>query len=492
MTDPVKIDIYGPQSKISGMYPKELIRSVTSYPVQGAQFSKAYRKGVWDGRKHLLNARTGAFPTGLVKIVRNSLEDAGIPVELEDHRVVPVPTETGFDLQGGFSFTYPYDYQLDACQKMVEAKQGIVKIATNGGKTSLSAAVVQYLGLKTLFVVSSRELLYQAQKVFMQALGLTENEIGVVGDGCWAPGSFVTIGMLPTLEARLSTPECRDLLKETEVLFFDECHHCGSESWYSVATLCPAYYRYGLSGTPLDRTDGANLRLIAATGEVIVNIENKFLVERGISARAHIIWDKITEPVLKKGIRYPTAYKQGVVENPQLLKRVIDWTETFREANLGVLILCEEIAHGKLIDEALWTDSEVFVPHQFIYGDEDSEVRKQALESFSNGTLPVLIASTILDEGVDVPTIDALILAGSRKSRIRTMQRLGRGLRGKKLIVVEFANFCNKYLLQHSYERLQDYKSEECFPIHYSSPDLDLVNTILSKEENSTSDDKNR
>lgn len=474
------IDIYGAHSQLRGVYPKDLVKRVTSYPVQGAQFSKAFKKGRWDGRKHLFKPRTGAFPTGLVPTVKEALESAQYPVEVNDHREVPVPSESGFDLQG-VTFDYPYDYQLDACKTMVREKQGIVKIATGGGKTELACAVTKYLGLPTLFVVSTRELMYQGQKRFIKRLGLTESEVGIVGDGKWEPGSLITIAMLPTLEARMDTPQCQELVKGTAVLFIDECHHMGSESWYTLSTLCPAYYRFGLSGTPLDRTDGANLRLIAATGEVIVNLGNKFLVDRGITARAQIIFDKVTEPVLKKGVRYQTAYKQGVTENPQLLEKVVKWAKTFREAGLNTLVLCEEIVHGKLIDESLWTHEVLegsFIPHQFIYGDEDSQTRQLALEQFANGDLPVLIASTILDEGVDVPTIDALILAGSRKSRIRTMQRLGRGLRGDKLIVVEFANFCNKYLLEHSYQRLQDYKSEECFPIHYSGPDLELVRKL--------------
>lgn len=899
MTD-ATIHIYGPYSQLKGSYPVAVVKQATSYPVEGAFFSKAYKQGRWDGRKHLFNARTGAFPTGLLKVVQEALEGQEIAVTIEDHRDIPTPSKAGFDLQG-VSFEYPYDYQLAACQTMVKEKQGIVKIATGGGKTELSCAVTQYLGLPTLFVVSTQELMYQGRKRFMKRLGLGENEVGIIGDDIWEPGSLVTVAMLPTLAARMSTPACQSLLKSIDVLFIDECHHAGAESWFALSTLCPAYYRYGLSvgrrsmvswkaegkeyyttieelahrygltgagmvtpasdvqvlsfdgdsfvwakldsviahhlgekqlfkvktsynktllvtedhsvmrvvrgrldadeyartghksfvphieacrgadlqvgdylltpdmpehsegvrtldlaqcaqglnisvtpetvklkyskagavpryidvedfsvllglflgdgwldtnrvslsvheaqvdefltalspltntlnitpsisrrdatkaveirlgskllhsvfvslglencsasnkripeavwswdysaflklidglvmsdgslscrgnkqrvvyntvsrllaldvvhllrkvgivagvsraapkeggvdhtgkqiqgrhtrffvgwsahgsssggycgsgryplelskgyfsglpvkikeispvlsspselvydlcvdaspmfvangllvhnsGTPLDRTDGANLRLIAATGEVIINLPNKFLVDRGVSARANIIFDKVTEPVLKKkGIRYNTAYKQGVTENPQLLNKIVSWARDFRAAGLNTLILCEEIAHGRLIDDALWTHEAlggVFIPHQFIYGDESTEVRQNALDQFAKGEMPVLIASTILDEGIDVPTIDALILAGSRKSRIRTMQRLGRGLRGDKLIVVEFANFCHKYLLEHSLKRLQDYKSEECFPIHHSEPNPDLIDRI--------------
>lgn len=472
------IEIYGSMSILKGNYPSFAVRAATSYPVDGAQYSKAYRRGVWDGRKHLFNKKTGAFPTGLLDVVVSSLDDNGVIHTIEDKRLFP-STDTGsFDLVG-VKMEGKYDYQLDACEKMIEKKQGIVKIATNGGKTEIACAVTKYLNLKTLFVVTSRELLYQARDRFMARLGATEQEIGIIGDGNWLPGSLCTVAIVDTLESRLNRPECQQFIKDVDVLFVDEAHHMGSETWYTVCTLCPAYYRFGLSGTPLDRTDGANLRLIAATGPKIVDIDNKFLVEREISAKAEIIFDKVNEPVLKKRIRYNTAYKQGVVENPQLLEKIVDWTKVFREAGLGVLILVEEIGHGNLVDDALWNDTGgVFIPHQFIHGTEDSGTRRKALADFASGNLPVLIASTILDEGVDVPTIDALILAGSRKSRIRTMQRLGRGLRGKKLIVVEFANYTNKYLAEHSLQRLEDYQKEGCFEIYQSAPDIDLVTKL--------------
>lgn len=472
MTD-AKIVVFGSMSQIKGSVPLKQLREATSYLEEGHRFSPAFRKKIWDGRRHLMS-RNGVFPTGLLSAVEDVLKEHEVPYTLEDNRVTPEGTGT-FELEG-VQFKYPYEYQLSAAQTAVEHKCGILKMATNAGKTEVACSITNYLRQPTLFCVGSRELLFQAQKRFMKRLGVGESEVGIVGDGVWSPGSWVTVATVGTLVSRKSTDECQKLLASVNVLFLDEAHHLGSETWYDVACLCTASYRFGLSGTPLDRTDGADLRLIATTGPVIVNVENKFLVERGISARAQIIWDKVTEPVLPK-MTYAEAYKQGVVENKQLEAKVVEWTKVFYRAGLSTLVLVEQINHGKSLDTALWNCGD-FIPHQFINGEEDTEVRSTALESFADRTLPVLIASTILDEGVDVPTIDALILAGSRKSRIKTMQRLGRGLRGKKLLVVEFANFCNDYLLKHSMERYDDYKEEQCFPIHQSGPDLQLVRKL--------------
>lgn len=479
-----EIHIFGPNSTIQGDFPVETIRKVTSYAVQGAEFSPSYRKGLWDGRKYLFNKKTNAFPTGLASTVRQSCEEAGYEVTTVDHRIRPAPQGKTYDLIG-VKMEGKYDYQLDAAKSMVEKMQGIVKAATNCGKTEIACAVTNYLKLNTLFVVPTVELLHQARDRFKKRLGATNKQVGIIGDGDWSPGSWITIAMIPTLEKRLNTKKCIDFLSTIDVLFLDECHHLGSDTWYDVCTLCPAYYRFGLSGTPLNRTDGSNLKLIAATGDIIVNITNKFLVERGVSAKAEIIFDKVTSPQLPPKMAYASAYKEGIVENEEMLEKVVEWTKVFHSLNLGTLILVEEIEHGKLVDDALWNATGgVFIPHQFISGKETTETRDAALKEFANRELPVLISSRILDEGVDVPTIDALILAGSRKSTIKTLQRLGRGLRGERLIALEFANFCQKHLLKHSLERLEDYKAEDCFPIHQykeSQDKTELVKKLLAK-----------
>lgn len=471
----IDITVFGAMSQLKGDVPLNALRAVTSYPVEGHKFNQAFRKGLWDGRKHLMK-RSGVFPTGLLSTVTEMLDSQELKYTLHDTR--ELPSSFGSPELRGVSFAYPYDYQADAIATMMDKKCGIIKIGTGGGKTAVACGFTKAAGVPTLFCVTTVELLHQARKVFQEKLGGDANSIGAVGDGIWEPGSWVTVAIINTLVSRKDTEEVQELLARTKLLFLDEAHHLGSETWYDVACLCPAVLRFGLSATPNDRSDGGGLRLIAATGPVIVDVPNKLLVERGIVARANIVWDKISGPILPKKITYQEAYQQGVTENTQLRDKVIEWTKVCTSAGLSTLILVEHIKHGDDICNALWAAG---IVHQFIHGNESSDVRKEVLEQFGNRDLQVMVASKILDEGVDCYSIDALILAGSRKSRIKTMQRLGRGLRGDKLIVIEFANFCHDYLLEHSQERYEDYKREECFPIYSSSPSLALVERLWKK-----------
>lgn len=484
MTDTLtaSITISGPKSKLSGDYPIGDVREALSFPKPGAEFSEAFQKGYWDGRTHLCTPK-GVFPSGLVPIVVEVLEANGISSAIVDEWPMPTPKGGTFDLLG-VKMEGKYSYQMEACRSMVKHGRGVVSIATNGGKTNVSAAVASYYSLPTLFVVTNKELLYQGQKDFQRVLGCTDFEIGVVGDGKWFPGDWVTVALMDTLVSRLHKKECKELLSRAEVLFIDEAHHAGAETWYQVLEKCPAPVRFGMSGTPLDRTDGADLRLIGNTGPTIVNVSNKQLMDSGVSAKTGLIFDKIDDPgALKFHAQYPTAYKAGVVENAQLLGKVVEWTKIFYAEGLSVLILCEEIKHGRAIDKALWESTGgMFIPHQFIHGDLVANSRTTALKDFGDRSLPVLVSSRILDEGVDVPTVDALILAGSRKSRIKTMQRLGRGLRGKKLIAVEFANYTNRHLLSHSLTRLEDYQKEDCLLIHQSPPNQELIHKLWNTD----------
>lgn len=466
--------IEGAEAKIEGLVPWSVVIDVTSYKSPGYQFTPRYKMGHWDGRIKLFRQSKRTFPAGLAQDVKEALEAVDIRVQLDDkRRMPPLPALTGTWGKGleleGVSFAPPYDYQPEVAEAMLKAQRGIVAVATNGGKTEIACLVTAALRLPTLFLVPGKDLLHQTQKRFQKRLRLDEKAVGVVGDGRWSPGSWVTVGTVQTLSKALTTARGKKLLDQTQLIFADECHHVGSDTWYQVLRACNAFFRYGLSGTPLKRTDGADLRLLGATGPVIAEIRNKELIERGISSKVTIQFVKVTKPDLPKGTPFPDAYKLGIVENPYRNRQLCKIVEAYVDEGKSVLMLVKEIPHGSELHRSLWNYCK-FVPSQFICGKESTDTRQKALADFQARDLPVLIATSILDEGVDMPNIDVLVLAGGGKSSIKTLQRIGRGIRmggtSDRLIVIDTADFQNpQYLLKHSMQRLSDYKSEDCFEI---------------------------
>lgn len=104
----------------------------------------------------------------------------------------------------------------------------------------------------------------------------------------------------------------------------------------------------------------------------------------------------------------------------------------------------------------------------YLDGDASSEERQAVKELFSMDGLDVIIASSIFDQGIDLPKLDALILAGSGKSSSRALQRIGRVIRGAEgktdAIVVDFIDR-SPYLFEHSKRRYMIYKTEAAFQI---------------------------
>ena len=95
---------------------------------------------------------------------------------------------------------------------------------------------------------------------------------------------------------------------------------------------------------------------------------------------------------------------------------------------------------------------------RFISGECDHATRKAALKELADKKIDVLIGTTILDVGVDVPATGMIILAGAGKAEVALRQRVGRGLRAKKTgpnvaFIVDFEDIYNDHLKVHFQQR---------------------------------------
>jgi superfamily II DNA or RNA helicase len=77
-----------------------------------------------------------------------------------------------------------------------------------------------------------------------------------------------------------------------------------------------------------------------------------------------------------------------------------------------------------------------------VHSGPESASRATALEQLRNGELDVIFAVDIFNEGLDVPTIDIVLMLRPTESSIIWLQQLGRGLRisenKKHLVVIDY------------------------------------------------------
>jgi superfamily II DNA or RNA helicase len=105
----------------------------------------------------------------------------------------------------------------------------------------------------------------------------------------------------------------------------------------------------------------------------------------------------------------------------------------FVEASLGadrpVLILCEKIAQLYYLRGVLSKQLKSNIG--IVHGAHSVKMRRRIVEAFESGDAPILLASTIFDEGEDIRNIGSVVLAAGGASLVRIVQRIGRGIRAK-------------------------------------------------------------
>jgi superfamily II DNA or RNA helicase len=240
------------------------------------------------------------------------------------------------------------------------------------------------------------------------------------------------------------------------LIVVDECHHASSDSFMDVLNIIPGSYRFGMSGTPLKYDLLSDMKLMAATGDLMYDLGNKFLIDEEHSAKPiiHIATVDNTDERWYKA-DYQTAYDKLLVHNDLRNRKIVDFVKGQKGT---VLILVDRIEHGKILQAMLPGCT-------YVTGSDTTERRQEVLQAMRRNMNRVFIASPIFDEGVDVPGVNAVVIAGGGASPVKILQRIGRGLRKKlgdvnELYVLDFIDDTNKHLLAHSNSRIDTYVQE--------------------------------
>lgn len=445
-----------------------------SVEVENKWFIPSVRLKRWDGITHFLSKTTGKFPTGLLHIITDYCKANNIDYKIkyrnhEDESITELDDKIlnlsnikleGVDLR---------PYQINAIKKALTLRRGILHLATNAGKTEVSCAMIKILQCKTLFLVHTRTLLYQTKARIEKRLGI---DCGIIGDGEYIERD-ITVGMVQSIYRKLNNIEIKNMLAKTQLFFADEVQHFQSRMFYNILKKCPAYFRYGLSGTPFDGKKTNDWKVMAMTGKVIDTVNNDYLIRKGYSAKPIIYIIKYDCSFIdSKTNNYQKAHLNGIVKN-DIRNNIISYLTSKIKGN--TLILVNHIKHGKELNNSMQNAI-------FICGNTEGKERERIIKETNKSNNTILIATTIFDEGVDIPSIKNLILAGGGLSQRKVLQRVGRVLRKTKdndcVRVFDFFDKHNDFLKKHSLKRIQYYKKEH-FEIRVKGVNLSLNKKIV-------------
>ena len=324
--------------------------------------------------------------------------------------------------------------QLQASRSLGHHRNLLVA-ATGTGKTVMSA--LDYRQLldrldrgRLLFIAHRKEILKQSQDTFCQVL--QDYNFGEQ----WVDGKkpkkfdhvFASIQSLHASDLEHLAPDHFD------VVVIDEFHHAAASSYKRILEHLKPKELVGLTATPeradglsiLDWFDGriaAELRLWDAIDQQYLSPFWYFGIHDGTD---------LTQVPWKRGMGYDSEKLSEIYTGTDVwakfvLKQFMDRTQDPSTAR--AIGFCVNVDHARYMARIF---SEGGISSVAVWASTPAPERERALADLEAGKVNVLFSVDLFNEGVDVPTVDVLLLLRPTESSTLFLQQLGRGLRKAK------------------------------------------------------------
>ena len=396
---------------------------------------------------------TGRAPAHRYAAVRRALTVAGVDV---DDRVLNASDRAASE--AGLPDALATDYELREYQRAAldawreAGDRGVVELPTGAGKTVVAIRAIVELGVPTLVVVPTVDLLDQWERELGREF---DAPIGRFGGG-EQRREAITVSTYDS--AYLKTDAVGDAF---EFVVFDEVHHLGGAGYRDAARLLAAPARVGLTAT-FERPDGAHETVAELVGDRVYALDvddlagehlapydvRRIEVELTDAERERYEENQGTfvEYVRDAGITFSSGsdYQELVKRsgNDPAAREALLAKQDAREIMMNAERKVDRLADildrhrdDRVIVFTAHTDLVYRLSERFllpaITAETGATERREILDRFRDGTYGRVVAANVLDEGVDVPDANvAVVLSGSGSEREFT-QRLGRVLRPK-------------------------------------------------------------
>lgn len=314
-----------------------------------------------------------------------------------------------------------FDYQEKMCQKAINAKNGILVMPAGSGKTQTALEIIARLGLKTLWITHTIDLLnqsYERAKNNLENVGL-----GKIANGCINIGSHITFATVQTLKSI----DLQEYADTWDCVIVDECHRvCGTPAkagmFYKVINKLVARYKYGLTATPYRNAKGTEKAMFCLIGQVIDELDKSVIGDRIIPAtviKVNTGFDEIPEECEETDgtIQY-AKLTTAIAQNAERNNLILDLLDKCK--NNYTLVLADRVEQMYYLQECLGYGN-------VIDGKTKKDKREKAIQEVRDGKEKVLFATYgLAKEGLDIPRLDRLILASPHRDKATIIQAVGR------------------------------------------------------------------
>jgi superfamily II DNA or RNA helicase/HKD family nuclease len=320
--------------------------------------------------------------------------------------------------------------------------RNLLVAATGTGKTVMAA--VDYRNLKRtlprarlLFVAHRREILEQSRLTFRHALH--DASFGELWVGSSRPRDFEHV--FASVQSLTASGVNSIDPTHFDVIVIDEFHHAAAPTYRALLEELRPRELLGLTATP-ERADGFAVQdffdgRIAAELRVWEAIDQQYLVPFAYYG-IHDGLD-LREVPFKRGTGYDVAALTNVYTADHVwVGQVIEQARQRVGSLSGMKALgfCVSVAHARFMSDEF---NRRGIPAAAVWGETPDDERDRALRDLRNGDVSILFTVDLFNEGVDVPTVDTILMLRPTESATLFLQQLGRGLRkadGKAICTV--------------------------------------------------------
>lgn len=234
-------------------------------------------------------------------------------------------------------------------------------------------------------------------------------------------------------------------------LLVHNCHHAPAATWLeAIQTAGESCILWGFSATPWHDSDADRNKLLRDTFVDFHTIERAALQDAGHLAPGKVYLHDLDAPsqydrdieqqaaheIIRRCRRFPgiprfeherrvrwQITQEFLQRNEARNNCAVQLARQEAAAGQSVLVLVGAIEHGEQIAERIGGDA--VLAHSKI----GKKKREQYIGEFRSGERSVLLATSLADEGLDVPRASRLILLSGGRSSGKLEQRAGRVLR---------------------------------------------------------------
>ena len=461
---------------------KSILKEIQDYftfTVPEAKFTPAYRNKLWDGKIRLVSLKDRKIYIGLLDSLAEFAKDRNYTLAVHKTDTFDsVSEEEVREFIKGLGLPHEVrDYQFKILMKAFNNRRHVFVSPTASGKSLNIYIMTRWFlesGKKVLIIVPTINLVTQLESDFREYGHTHDNVHKIFGGEDKNTDSDIVIS---TWQSLVKLPE--EWFQKFSVVINDEVHLAKSKSLMSIlGKTTNSFDRFGFTGT-IDNKNVNSMILTGLFGPIEKVITTAELIEQEYLSKLHINCIMFKYPdEIRKGMRQYT-YPEEIEFISSYAPRNRMIQKLSMKLKGTVLILFRLIdKQGKLLHE-MYKDTDR--PIHYIDGSVDGEEREDLRQIVKTQKDPIILGSIgTVSTGVNIPQIDHIIFASPSKSRIRSLQSIGRGLRKTndkyKCTLWDLSDDLSwkahkNFTLKHFSERIEIY-NEQQFPYKITTTNL--------------------